>query len=302
MAPRQFPDPTKARAAAVTMVRGDAFFLRRWVDYYGGLLGRENLFVFAHGNDPEVRRIAAGASVLGLPYDPTRYRFDRRRWQMLGDFTSGLLRYYNWVLCGDVDEIVVADPEVAPDPFSYLDALPAKSVPKVTCPLGIEIVHNPALEPEPLDEGAAILSRRRLFRLNSNYSKPSLTRVPIQFSPGGHSCNVDERTVDPHLYLVHLRFVSHDLTLARLSERQAMKAAMTEAAEAAPKRTIWERDAETYLELSKQAPVAETVDFADFRRAMVEKKKAIPEKNIWFFGGGRSKDLYRLPPRFAALV
>jgi Glycosyl transferase family 2 len=302
MPPRPIKDPTKARAAAMTMVRGDHFFLRRWLDYYGAQVGREHLYVLSHGNDPEIRRIAEGANVIHVPYDESRTKVEAKRWAIQSHFTNGLLRYYNWVICGDVDEMVVVDPDVAPGLLDYLDQFAPRATPAVVCPLGIEIIHNPALEPEPMEDGVPILSRRRIFRLNANYSKPCITRIPLTFSPGGHSCTHHDRTVDPHLFLMHLRFVSHDLTLARLQSRKAMKLREAETVGAEViRRPIWEKDAESYLELSKKEPVAETVEFADFRRIMVEQKKSVEPGGHWFFGGGRSKDLYRLPQRFAGL-
>ena len=34
------------RIAALTMVRNDDFFLRKWVEYYGSELGKENLYIY----------------------------------------------------------------------------------------------------------------------------------------------------------------------------------------------------------------------------------------------------------------
>jgi hypothetical protein len=302
MPPRPIKDPTKARAAALTMVKGDYFFLRRWLDYYGAQVGREHLYVLSHGNDPEIRRIAEGANVINIPYDETRTKFEARRWTAMSHFTSGLLRYYNWVICGDVDEMVMVDPQVAPDILTYLDAMHPRRTPAVVCPLGIELIHNPTLEPDAIAEDAPILSRRRIFRLNANYSKPCITRVALTFSPGGHSCSYNDRTVDPHLYLVHLRFVSQDLTLARLESRKAMKAQEAETIGTdVVRRSTWEKDIEAFMALSKLEPVAETVDFPEFRQKMIDGKKTVSAGGHWFFGGGRSKVVYRLPDRFAAL-
>ena len=33
------------RIAVITVVRNDDFYLRKWVEYYGRELGRENLYV-----------------------------------------------------------------------------------------------------------------------------------------------------------------------------------------------------------------------------------------------------------------
>jgi hypothetical protein len=39
------------RICALTMARNDAFFLKKWISYYGQQLGEENLYVFLDGED-----------------------------------------------------------------------------------------------------------------------------------------------------------------------------------------------------------------------------------------------------------
>ena len=120
MAPRLIMDPTKAPCGAMTMAYQDHAFLQRWVDYYGRQFGRQHLYVMSHGGDPEHARIAEGANLIRLPRDPTLFRMDRRRWDAKSRFANAMLRYYNWFIVGDVDEIVIVDPAVAPDLTTYL--------------------------------------------------------------------------------------------------------------------------------------------------------------------------------------
>ena len=47
------------RIAALTMVRNDDFYLEKWVEYYGGQLGKENLYIFFDGTDQKTGREAA---------------------------------------------------------------------------------------------------------------------------------------------------------------------------------------------------------------------------------------------------
>jgi hypothetical protein len=48
--------------------------------------------------------------------------------------------------------------------------------------------------------------------------------------------------------------------------------------------------------------VAETVDFPDIRKALNKGWRRKDEKSPFFtFGGGRSKEVYRLPERFATV-
>lgn len=289
--------------AAMTMVGGDHFFLERWVDYYGRHLGREHLYVLSHGGDPAHRDIAEGCNVIYLPHDPTRYCFNQRRWQMLSMFTSGFTRYYNWVLTGDVDEIVAVDPAVSENLVDYFTRFPPEDRPPVVSPLAIEMVHNPALEPEPLESGRNILDVRRIFRLNANYNKPCITRNKITFAPGGHFANEKRGFLAPDLFLFHLRFIDHDMTEERLSLRRAQRDQQSGALkETERKVTGWDNAWHTYKALSVLEPVAETVDFPDLRAALEKGWRRKDEKSPFFtFGGGRSKEVYRLPERFAAV-
>ena len=51
------------RIAALTMVRNDDFFLRKWVEYYGSELGKENLYIYYDGEDQPVADFCKGAEV-----------------------------------------------------------------------------------------------------------------------------------------------------------------------------------------------------------------------------------------------
>ncbi len=208
------PDPSKARMAAVTTVKGDHALLRRWVNYHGRLLGRENLYILRHGPDAEIDRIAAGANLIHLPDSEDQSGLDHRRWETLSQFTSGLTLYYNWVICTGVDEIVAPDPATGLALPEYLDALfDQGTAPQVISPLGVELLcPSPPVAPDP---AVPLLSVWRHFRLKPASSKPCITRKRIAFSVGGQGSTVADVTLDPRLYLFHLRFADKagDLTL-----------------------------------------------------------------------------------------
>lgn len=294
-------DSTRGKMAAMTMVGGDHFFLERWVEYYGRQLGRQNLFVLSHGGDPEHKRIAAGCNVIYLPFDETRDCFNQRRWQMLSRVTSGFTNFYNWVLVGDVDEIVAVDPDVSDNLVEYLSRLPERRGPKVITPFAIEMVHNPTLEPEPITQGCNILDVRRIFRLNANYAKPCITAGKIDIVPGGHFANHPKLYLDPHLYLFHLRFIDYGMTEARLATRREQRTLQSGAlGDSERAATGWDTAWATYSTLCKETPLAETIDFPDFRKEMIDGWK--PKKVVYFApGGARPKGVYSLPDRFARL-
>ncbi|MBN2906908.1 MAG: glycosyltransferase family 2 protein [Rhodobacteraceae bacterium] len=295
-------DKAKAPCAALTMVRGEDFFLARWLEHYRRFLPDEHIYVLNHGADPKVTEIARGVNVIGLPYDETRKSVNQRRWQILSQFTSGLTQFYNWVICNDVDELVVLDPEQGDNLLDYLlERRKARAAP-VLIPFAIEMVHVPELEPEPLCPGEPIIGKRRIYRLNSNYAKPCITSVPLDFKPGGHGSTVHKFKIDPHLYNFHLRFVDYGMCMARLDKSLHRRlegkspeeiAAMTKAGWG------WNSAAQTFDALSKRHPEAETIDHPAFRKKMIEDK--ILRDPFVLMGGGRPAHSYRLPPRFSGV-
>ena len=48
------------RIAALTMVRNDDFYLRKWVEYYGAQLGMANLYIYFDGRDQVIPDFCAG--------------------------------------------------------------------------------------------------------------------------------------------------------------------------------------------------------------------------------------------------
>jgi hypothetical protein len=301
MPPAMIMDPTKVPCGAVTMVYQDYFFLERWVDHYGKQFGREHLYVLSHGGDPEHERIAEGANFVRLPRDPTLHRLTRRRWMLKSQFASGLLRYYNWLFVGDVDEVVIVDPDIAPDLVTYMRDKEGKQTPRSICPFGIELIHNPQAEPEPILREAPVLSRRRVFRANANYSKPCIIRKDAMFTIGGHANNHLPRVLDPHLYLLHLRFVDHDISVQRLMSRKDMREVMDGGEEKASGTGQWARNLDDFKLLSQRVAVREDAELPEFRKKMIDELKLLHDGTVAFFGGGRTKELYRLPDRFASV-
>lgn len=292
------PDPSKAAMAAVTMVYQDHFFLERWVRYYSAQIGRENLYILRHGKDPEIDRIAEGANIIHVPNLPDKSRLDRERWGMLSQFASGLTLYYNWVLTNDVDEIVALDPDIGHSLPDYLNGLFEAGAPQVISPFAVEVIHTPASEPDPILPDRPILERRRNFRINSNYAKPCLTRNRIKFSIGGHGSNMQNVTLDPNLYLFHLRYVDDTISRQRLTARRQLE--VSRGSEGSPRNGTWAKSLAAYETLCAGQPVAEQAAFPDIVRMMVDGRTQAHTGN-WFFKTYRSKELYRLPERFSGL-
>jgi hypothetical protein len=61
----------------------------------------------------------------------------------------------------------------------------------------------------------------------------------------------------------------------------------------------WSKDLETFQRLALGRPVREDAELPELRAKMIEGQQHLHDGKITFFGGGRTKELYRLPSRFA---
>ncbi|MBR9765743.1 MAG: hypothetical protein GYB53_20045 [Rhodobacteraceae bacterium] len=200
------------RVACVTMVWRDHHFLDLWVRYYGALFGRTSLYVLSHGGEPEIARIAEGCNVIAIPRDPPDARFDETRWEMLSDIASGLVRYHDRVIVGDVDELIIS---LTPGE-DLASHLAAAELGPVTAPAGYELFPEDEL---PLDLARPVLQQCPSGVLSASYSKPGILTAPARLTAGGHGVR-QPFDLRPELALLHLRFLNTPELVARRRQRQ----------------------------------------------------------------------------------
>lgn len=190
------------RIAALTMVYRDYWALAQWVRHYERLVGAGNLYIVAHGPDPEVGRIAPGASIITVPRGDLS-RFDRVRGDMLNAFQAGLLKAYDWVIRTDADELVCAEGGLEP-------ILAANSDVPVLTALGFDLIEDDA---DTALDAAPVFARRRHASFTGHYSKACIVNAPHDLMM--HGVHVRPRMVArfPYrmpegLYLAHLKFAN----------------------------------------------------------------------------------------------
>ena len=207
-------------AAAVTMVRDDLFFLRAWLRHYGDALGRENCYIVNHGRGRAVAELAEGCNIVGIPGDP-HMNFDVKRWGFLNGIVGGLRRYYRHVIVGDVDELVVVDPDTGMDLRQRLSDTPDG---QVLTPLGLEVIDRIDIEPEPIDD--RILGPRMHVRPAPHYSKPCVVSAPVKIARGGHFTQYDKIHAPDDLFLMHLKFCDFAAYVGVMDARNAVTEAL----------------------------------------------------------------------------
>ena len=286
--------------AAVTMVRDDAFFLAAWLRHYGGLFGRENCYVINHGRGEAVAEQAAGCNVIGIPGDPHR-NFDVKRWGLLNNLVGGLRRYYRHVIVGDVDELVVADPEFGQDLKAFLEAAPEG---RILTPVGLEVVHRIDIEAAPIE--GAILGPRRHVRLAPHYSKPCVISTPAKLSRGGHFAQYPKLHTPDQLYLMHLKFCDAGQYSAAMDRRNAVTAEVGGAVKDTAIGRHWFAEARgedrAVFEEFAARELVEGFDLRRVRKKMHRSFKPRGETGYFAFDRPESEVQYRLPDRFVGLI
>ena len=211
---------TKA-ICALTMVRNDAVFIRKWVAYYGAELGRKNLFVILDGHDQDMPEGCEGANAIFLPKLHTNVvKGDRRRARVMSHFAAGLLYHYDMVIGGDIDEFVVVDPSTGQTLAQYLSSLPPRASYSA---LGMDVGQHIRLE-NRADFSKPLLSQRKFAMLSSRYSKPSILMKPVTWGSGMHRIKGHNFKIDPNLYLFHFGMVDQKQAEVRENDEDLIKA------------------------------------------------------------------------------
>jgi hypothetical protein len=209
---REARPPQTAKIAAFTTVYNDPIFLPIWLQYYGHAFGEQNLFVLDHGSDDGSTANLGSANRVRVPRD--QFDEDQRR-VFVSRFQASLLCYYDVVIFSDPDEILVADP----DKFSQLGDFVARRCDQFVTAIGVEVQQVQDIEGD-IDFNRPLLSQRRYARFGADYCKTLISRVPLVWRAGFHSCNY-EPLIDRDLFLFHLKTIDRNLSLELLKRTRS---------------------------------------------------------------------------------
>jgi len=188
------------RVAVMTMVHDEERMLPRWIEYYGKQVGVDNLLVL-DDNSSDNSTEGLPCSVIKLPEHPWKQAWGVARVGLGNRIAEGFLTFYDVVIFTDVDEFLVPDPEKYSGLVDYLAANPD---PDLIAPLGINVLHNPAVEPE-LNDTEPILRQRTFVKFAPGMCKPLIKRASVNWATAFHGANVPF-TIDPDLLLIHLKY------------------------------------------------------------------------------------------------
>jgi hypothetical protein len=202
----------KALGCALTHVRHEGFFLSKWLEHYGGLFGRENLFVVIDGDDWTPEADLTGVSVEVLTGAPRRrVRNDQFMAKEMTLRANRLRARYRYVLRTDVDEYVALDPAAGRD---WPEALKAVDEAGYLFALGVDMLQAPG-EDRPVDRAAPILAQRRHGYVSPVYSKPFVISQRAMWTGGGHRLIGRDVRLSPEFILFHLALADASIATER---------------------------------------------------------------------------------------
>ena len=212
------------RICALTMVRNDEFYLRKWVEYYGGQLRKENLYVYLDGKDQAVPDWCDGVSVVAVDKIPGQVvEAEKGRLDFLSKTAADLLKRYDLVIGTDADEFLIVDPRLEMSLVEYL----SKSDIKVSISgLGVDVGQHTEEESD-ITSDVPFLEQRHYARLSTRYTKPCVIARPIRWGRGFHRVKGHNFHIGKDLYLFHFGYFDLGRIKARFEDPSRRQAGWT---------------------------------------------------------------------------
>ena len=178
------------KIAAITMVRNDDFYLRKWVEYYSRELGgKEHLYIYFDGLDQEIAPFCEGTHAEKVEKIGTQViSAEKGRLKHLSEKAAELLAGgYDLVIGVDADEFLVVDPK-----------------------LGQKLGEEP-----DVTDALPFLQQRHYAQIGTRYTKPSILAKPYTWGSGFHRIKGHNFHIVKDLYLLHFGYFD----MKRLQDR-----------------------------------------------------------------------------------
>lgn len=306
-APQIVENDTRKPLAVVTFVWNEEPFLKKWLDYYGAQVGRENLYIFAHGEEPMVYAHAEGCRIYGLPRSRIDHNFARNKSHFGSAAVSFLLAEYKTVIVGDIDELVVIDPVHGSGLLEFVEQNRGRN--RSLKAFNLNILDAP--DKGPLDFDQPILAQRTLAQTLSHFCKPVICSERVAFGPGFHF-STHYPDIAEGAYLVHLHFADRATNETIAETRKATFEDNPHLAGVQNRQVLfWSKHMRRYRERMKKVgdlPIHDLDDIVPryisaMRQAVVRRPgDGVVGKGYTMTFGAMSDDVrIRIPDRFASV-
>lgn len=192
------------KIAALTMVRNDDFFLKKWVEYYGRELGKENLYIYFDGLDQQIAPFCEGTNAQAVEKIGTQVvAAEKGRLRFLSEKAADLLGSgYDLVIGVDADEFVIVDPKVGK---SLAEFLSERKIGTSLSGLGLDFGQKLGEEGD-ITDAVPFLNQRKYAQVGTRYTKPSVVARPCVWGSGFHRIKGHNFHIAKDLYLFHFGY------------------------------------------------------------------------------------------------
>lgn len=278
------------RIAAITMARGDQFFLNRWIGYYGAQIGYDNLYVLLDGEDEPIPSAANDqVHIFRYPHPIlSRSAGDKYRIARINGLAHNLLENgYRRVIGTDADEFLLVDPKIDTSLYDYLMEYPIVSS---ISGLGIDLGQRKGGgEDSPLNSHLSLLQQRRFGVLSARYTKASVIATAVRWGSGFHRIKGHNFHIAPDLYLLHTGYCDVDLLLQKSNHSSRLEG-------------NWEahlgRRSQTIRRTSQETPKAADLLFEKARKMQTWIRPLYALNKPYMI----SEPVVQLPERFSSIM
>ena len=212
------------KICALTMVRNDEFYLRKWVAYYGAELGMTNLYVYLDGKDQEIPDWCPGVNIEAVDKIPGQVvEAEKGRLDFLSARAAELLGTYDLVIGVDADEFLVVDPKLGLSLSEYLSQTKIRTS---LSGLGVDVGQHTEQEGD-IASDIPFLSQRHYARLSTRYTKPCVIAKPVRWGRGFHRVKGHNFHIGKDLFLFHFGYFDLGRIKARFEDPSRRAAGWT---------------------------------------------------------------------------
>jgi len=202
------------------MVRNDDFYLKKWVGYYGGQLGLENLYIYFDGKDQIIADFCKGTNAeLHEKIGSQVVEAEKGRLAFLSMKAAELLESgYDLVIGVDADEFLVVDPKLGKSLKEYLSE---QKIDVCLSGLGLDFGQR-LYEEADITEDATFCSQRHYAQIGTRYTKPSVVAKPCVWGSGFHRVKGHNFHIGKDLYLFHFGYFDKKRLEDRFSDKDRL--------------------------------------------------------------------------------
>ncbi len=202
------------------MVRNDDFFLRKWVEYYGAQLGKENLFIYFDGEDQTIADFCQGTNAFLCKKKCMQVvEAEKERLKFLSAKAKELLAGgYELIIGVDADEFVIVDPKLGK---SLAEFLSEKKIGTSISALGLDFGQKMGEEGD-IDGSIPFLRQRHYAQIGTRYTKPSIITRPCRWGSGFHRVKGHNFHIAKDLYLFHFGYFDYKRIQDRFSDKDRL--------------------------------------------------------------------------------